>query len=220
MAVYMRYKKFPGLSTFYYFFPCKKSNSNSVSKNDLSFEIALKIIVWNNGGLLELPMQLTNGCFVTYFARLRKLWIHIFTDRVRSTRWEVIVSLCLSVHTCGGEGYPARSSRLGGGGGYSDQGVPNQGCTLMWGTPPWVPPWSDLAGRGWGYPTSGTPHQTWLGGGGYPDGGIPPWIPPVKPGQGGTPMGGYPTSDNRWEYLIRHGRYASCVHAGGLSCFL
>ena len=30
----------------------------------------------------------------------------VFTDRVRSTRWEVIFSLCLSVHTCGGGGGP------------------------------------------------------------------------------------------------------------------
>ena len=44
----------------------------------------------------------------------------------------------------------------------------------------------------WGYPTSGTPHQTWLGG--YPDQGVPHLgYPPVRPGQG-YPNRGYPTS--------------------------
>ena len=83
-----------------------------------------------------------------------------------------------------------------------------------------------------GYPTLGTPHQTWPGV--YPGGGVPhlgyppsdlaggyPWqrVPhlgysPVRPGWGGYPAGGIP------EYLICHGRYVFCVHAGGLSCYL
>ena len=53
-----------------------------------------------------------------------------------------------------------------------------------------------------GVPWQGVP---WLGGtlagGGYP-------------GRGGTQLG------QHREYLLHGGRYASCVHAGGLSCFL
>ena len=51
-----------------------------------------------------------------------------------------------------------------------------------------------------GYPTLGTPHRTWPGGGFTPT--------------GGTLTGGTPPQ----QYLIRRGRYASCIHAGGLSC--
>ena len=36
------------------------------------------------------------------------------------------------------------------------------------------------------YPTSGTSHQTWPSG--YPDGGTPPWVPPVGPGRGLPPI--------------------------------
>ena len=52
-------------------------------------------------------------------------------------------------------------------------------------------------------------------GGGYPG--------QVQPGAGGgTPAsgGGYPHFGKQMEYLIRHIRYASCVHAGGLSCYV
>ena len=58
----------------------------------------------------------------------------------------------------------------------------------------WVNP-----GQGWG-----TPH---------PEVGYPPgqgWVPPTRDGISPPPQ----------EYLIRDGWYASCVHAGGLSCFL
>ena len=52
----------------------------------------------------------------------------------------------------------------------------------------------------------------------------------ARSGQGGTPHSGmgYPPARSGWgtprigqqkEYLLRGGRYASCVHAGGLSCF-
>ena len=50
-----------------------------------------------------------------------------------------------------------------------------------------------------GYPTLGTPHQTWLGGGTLPgggippDGGTPPQVPPCQIWLGGTPARG-----NRW----------------------
>ena len=92
---------------------------------------------------------------------------------------------------------------------------------------------SDLA-RGyplWGDPTLGTPCQTWPGGtpgqgicprqtwpGGYPCGGTPPWVPPCTC-LGWIPLpGGGPHFGKQMEYLICRGRYASCVHAGGLSC--
>ena len=48
---------------------------------------------------------------------------------------------------------------------------------------------------------------------GVPHLGYPP--PPVGPGWGG----GVPHFGKQMEYLICRGRYASCVHAGGLSCF-
>ena len=90
-----------------------------------------------------------------------------------------------------GGGYPARSS-LG--------GYPGWGATLAGG--------GTLAG--------GVP---WPGG--YPDGGYPgqggtlargvPW-PGGYPGRGGTQLG------QHRGYLLHGGRYASCVHAGGLSC--
>ena len=86
-----------------------------------------------------------------------------------------------------------------------------------------------------GYPGGGVP---WPGGypgwGGYPGrgdtlaGGIP-W-PGGYPGQGGTLLGGYPGQGGyparggtqlgqHREYLLHGRRYASCVHAGGLSFF-
>ena len=82
----------------------------------------------------------------------------------------------------------------GGGGGLPLPGVPHP-CWgyLTLGTPP-----SDLAGGG--YPTSDSPHQTWLGGvphpcwggGGYPTSGTPPagpgWGTPLAgPGRGTPP---------------------------------
>ena len=145
-------------------------------------------------------------------------------------------SICLS--TPGGGVTPARSRSSQGGsparggtppwvppvrpGGYSYQGVPH----LRY--PPsdlgrGVPPQSDL-GRGYtmlrGYPPGrGVPHLRWY----PPSGGTPPqtWL-------GGTPTrvcppldlagGGVPHFWKQMEYLIRRGRYASCVHAAGLSC--
>ena len=87
-------------------------------------------------------------------------------------------------------GYP-----VGGGvpwpGGYYVGGVPWPGGTLARGVP-WLG--GTLAG---GYPAQG----------GYPGRGVP-W-----PG-GGTQLG------QHREYLLHGGRYASCVHAGGLSCFI
>ena len=98
----------------------------------------------------------------------------IVTDRVRSTReGYVLTRVCPSIHpsVCphlGGGGTPARSRQ---------REYPSQ--VQVEGTPTG------------GYPTSGTPHQTWPGGtrpGGYPTSGTPP----VRPGQGGTLTGGTP----------------------------
>ena len=56
-------------------------------------------------------------------------------------------------------------------------------------------PWSDQPG--------GVPCQVQSGG----------WVPcQVQPGGGGTQVG------QQKEYSIHGGRYASCVHTGGLSC--
>ena len=79
------------------------------------------------------------------------------------------------------------------------------------------------------------------GGGGYParssQGGGLPWLgggtlPGGYPGQGGTLSGGGTLAGGvpclgggtqlgqHREYLLHGGRYASCVHTGGLSCYL
>ena len=95
-------------------------------------------------------------------------------------------------------------------------GVPCQvqpgGGVPCWGVPLWR---GTLAG---GYPTGGYPGQ------------VPPWPGQdgVVPCQGGTQVR-YPPSQVRMrggtqlgqhrEYLLHGGRYASCVHAGGLSCY-
>ena len=82
----------------------------------------------------------------------------------------------------------------------------------------------------------GTPSQVWIGGTPFPgqDGGVP------HPRSGwGRGTLGYPFPNQDWmwyslcqgypppiqeteqhsEHLLRGGRYASCVHAGGLSCY-
>ena len=113
------------------------------------------------------------------------------------------IMLCnISQNTMGqpGGGYPARS-RWGGvtlpgpAGGYpvGGGGYPGWGGTL--------------AG---GYPVGGYPGR------GYPGWGVPCWGGyPARggyPGRGGTQLG------QHREYLLHGGQYASCVHAGGLSC--
>ena len=78
-----------------------------------------------------------------------------------------------------------------------------------------------------GVPTLGTPSQTWLGGIPHPCW----WGTPARSDRGGgTPWQGWgtphppkeeyplPRTGQQMEYLIRRGRCASCVHAGGLSC--
>ena len=93
-------------------------------------------------------------------------------------------------------GYPSRSSRGGGYPARSSQGggVPCQGV-----------PW-------------GVPCQGGTLAGGYPAGGYPArgdtqvGYPPGQVRRGGTQLG------QQKEYSLHGGRYASCVHAGGLSC--
>ena len=125
-----------------------------------------------------------------------------------------------------GGGYPARSSRGGVPchGGYparSSRGVPCQGGTLP------GPARGEYPARGvlcqvqlGGYPT----RSSWVG---YPAGGL---LCQVQLG------GGYPARSSRGrvpcrggiqvgvgqqkEYSIHGRRYASCVHAGGISCFI
>ena len=83
-------------------------------------------------------------------------------------------------------GYPTLGTPIGPG-----QGVPQWGVSQQGVTPPWV-----------------LPHQTWPGGmvswQGAPIGpgwGVPPRVtppPPIGPGQGGYPDGGYPTLSSTW----------------------
>ena len=106
-----------------------------------------------------------------------------------------------------GEGTPARS-----GWGVSEVGYPLAGMGyLRWGTPgrDGVPP----VRSGWGCLQWGTPWQGW--GTPHPgeDRGYPRWSTPWE--GWGTP----PSTGQEMEYLIRHGRYASCIQAGGLSCY-
>ena len=99
-------------------------------------------------------------------------------------------------------GYPGQGGTLAEGGTLA-RGYPGQGGTLPGGT---------LAGGypARGYPGRGYPGRGYPGQGGTLPGGIP-W-PGGVPCQGGTQLG------QHREYLLHGGRYASCVHAGGLSC--
>ena len=118
-------------------------------------------------------------------------------------------SICLSTvgvtqPSPAGGGYPTCL----GGGGYPSQVQPRGG-----GSPA-------RSGREGGFPQpggacSGVPpsNQVRMGG-------ACPWVPPGQVRMGG--WGGYPGyppgTGQHMEYLISGGRYASCVHAGGLSC--
>ena len=106
----------------------------------------------------------------------------------------VFTGVCLSVIS---GGTPARSglggtpSQVWGGGGYSSQ---------VWSTIktwPGYPP----ATLGWGTPPTWDgvhpPHQDLTR--------VPPWM-------------GYPKTEQHSGHLLRGGQYASCIHAGGLSC--
>ena len=103
----------------------------------------------------------------------------------------------------------------GGGGGVPGSGTPpppGGGGTQVRYPPPG-------GGGGGGYPGPVPPPPPGGGGGGVPGSGTPPpprgypgQVPP-PPGGGGTRVG------QQKEYSLHGGRYASCVHAGGLSCF-
>ena len=115
----------------------------------------------------------------------------IITDRARSTRREVIVSLCLSVHTCGGGGVPQPDGTR----------------------PEYHPP----ARSGWGVPQPGDVHlghppPGQVRTGGTPVRGHPPGVPPSQvrmveyPSQraptwgqdGGVPAGPPPGQVSAW----------------------
>ena len=122
--------------------------------------------------------------------------------------------------------YPPRGSRYPWGG--TQSGTPQGGTQL--GTPQ----------GGSGYPPGGYLVRYPPGGPGTPRG-VPSQVPPGgylvwyhPPGGSGYPLGGYPVryppggvrvpprggtqSGQQKEYSLHGGRYASCVHAGGLSC--
>ena len=99
-------------------------------------------------------------------------------------------------------------------GGYLT-GYPPQGGTLTlpggYPDPPWWGTWL-------GTPQGGT----WTPPGGVPDRVPPGGVPGLPRGGGtwpGTPPGGGTQVGQQKEYSLHGGRYASCVHAGGLSCF-
>ena len=163
---------------------------------------------------------LSSPVISTYFIR-------VFTDRVRSTTGRICFDTCLSICLSTPGGVP----RPGPGGGVPLPGVLLPGGTPVEGvTPPQVPP-LNLA---MGYPYQGVPHLGYppIGPGwGVPNLGYPPsdlavGVPLLE----GTP----PQVIDRvldtlpcWEvplpggvpHLGYRGRYASCVHAGGLSFF-
>ena len=132
------------------------------------------------------------------------LWIGLLPTAY-VVREEVIFSLCVSVH---GGGVPTFWA-LDGGGWY----LPSE----LW--------------MGGGY----LPSELWMGGtlGRYPPRarvGTPPARVGTPPARVGTPpsQGRYPPGQGRYPpppeqqsvCFLRRGRYASCVHAGGLSCNL
>ena len=118
-------------------------------------------------------------------------------------------------------GYPIPGLEEGG-----TQGTPPARSKIRMRGVPRVPPIQDWMG----YPPSQVQDQ---------DGGVPPtsktgWGTPSPPARskirtGGTPprprLDGVPPpthqeSEQHSEYSLHGGRYASCVHAGGLSCWL
>ena len=73
---------------------------------------------------------------------------------------------------------------------------------------------------GEGYPAGGTqvgypPSQVRMG---VPYQGYPGRVPPGQVRTGGVPCQGGTQLGQQKEYSLHGGRYASCVHAGGLSC--
>ena len=151
--------------------------------------------------------------------------IILFTARVRSTYdGRLCFHRCVSVQLLGGGGYPIPGLR-----GYPIPGLdggryPSQ-VWMVGGTPSQVWMVGGYPGQVWmvgeyhipgldglGVPRTGwhTPnHHDWMG------------YPPPHNWMGYTPHDwmGYPPSPHQHsEQLLRGGRYASRVHAGGLSC--
>ena len=75
--------------------------------------------------------------------------------------------------------------------------------------------WADTWG---GVPCQVQPGEGGTLPGGYPAGGYPGGVPPSQVRMGGVPCRGGTQLGQQKEYSLHGGRYASCVHAGGLSC--
>ena len=128
---------------------------------------------------------------------------------------------CLSVHFWGG-GYPVSGLRWGGtrsqvwwGGTWSQVGgVPS--LRSEGGTPSQVQGLPHLRSGGVPHLRSGEYPISGLGGTPFQVRGVPHF----RSGWGVPHLGsGVPPTDQHSELLLCGGRYASCVHAGGLSCF-
>ena len=128
----------------------------------------------------------------------------IFTARIRR--------MFVSPHFDQGERYPVPGLDGGGGGEphpssrWGGEGYPIQ---LSMGIP------HPRSGQGVPHPS-----QDWMG---YPHLG---WVPPPARTGWGTPPPGqdwmglpFPPYTEQHSHLLHGGWYASCVHAGGLSCF-
>ena len=169
-------------------FRCKKQNQNSIHTKNKN-----KVILTFEGIFSSVSVsQFNNHYFFYWFPTT-------YVVREKVMFWHVSVHPSVCPHLEGGT--PARSSQ-GGSPARSRWGYPNRGRVPQW-----------------GYPNRGTPMGIPRTGGtimeGSPIGGTPPWIPPPhQTCPGGTLMGGSPLSST-W---YARGRYASCVHAGGLSC--
>ena len=136
---------------------------------------------------------------------LRQIHVHLLPTAY-VVREEVMFSLCS--HLGGGGGYPIQLTR--GGGGYPISGPGREAGFPILGPGGGVP---HPRSRQGGIPSQvqageGVPHPKSRWGRGTPAG-VPPW-------QGTPPPAEVPPPPPR--YFLRRGRYASCVHAGGLSC--
>ena len=155
---------------------------------------------WINNGLVRTP---SSG----------KSWIcHRFiTARIRSMMERYCFHRCLSVNILWGVPHPG----LDGGGypRYPPTSRPSWGTPFKMGYPP--PSRHDQGtphlGMGYSCDLGCIPHHQDLAG-------VPPptlgWGTPLPDLGWGTP----PWTEQHSEHLLRGGRYASCVHAGGLSC--
>ena len=125
----------------------------------------------------------------------------------------------------GGQGVPPSFLMAGGTPSFLSRGTPifQIGGTpsfFMRGTPGGTPTSRSGPRSGWGTPWSGldgyprTPIRT---GWGYPLSGLDGGYPPVGTGWGYPPPP--KKTEQQSEYLLCGGRYASCVHAGGLSYY-